>query len=60
MTSIYGNLPHVETDERPLECWRYGGIRCGHIDGRCNGERYPYDNSTEVEIKRMNEELKYE
>ena len=43
--SHWGGLPHKETDDRPTVCYRYGGQRCGHIDGRCNGQRFPYDDS---------------
>lgn len=44
MSSIYANYTHVEHDQRP-SCWAMGGIRCGHIDGRCNQHRLPYDDT---------------
>ena len=58
MVNIYANYKHVEKDERPTVCYRMGGQRCGHDDGRCNqGERFPYDDSWEKEVKRLNEIL---
>ena len=57
----YGNFPHKDTDDRPDECYRYGGIRCGHIDGRCNKlDKFQYDDSWEKEAKRLQELLKAE
>ena len=56
MVNMYANYKHVEKDERQT-CWAMGDIRCNHIDGRCNGERFPYDDSWEKEVERLNEIL---
>lgn len=52
--SVYGNLPHVGHDTRSDECYRMGGQRCGHHDGRCNqGVRYLYDDTWLREKKKL-------
>lgn len=52
LRSVYANYTHVETDQRP-SCWAMGGIRCSHIDGRCNQHSLPYDDSWENEKKHI-------
>lgn len=41
-----------------MNCYSYGGIRCGHLNGECNqGPLMPPDEAWKEEAKRLEAEL---